>query len=88
MQIEITRKFQKQVEAYDDKHMRLKILSIIQEVIASESMQGFTNLKKLKGYKNSYRIRLGNYRIGIVIDDKIVIFAAFDHRSDIYKYFP
>ena len=88
MQIEITRKFQKQVEACDDKHMRLKILSIIQEVIASESMQGFTNLKKLKGYKNIYRIRLGNYRIGIVIDDKIVIFAAFDHRSDIYKYFP
>lgn len=51
-------------------------------------MQGFANLKKLSGYKNSYRIGLGSYRIGIVIDDKTVIFAAFDHRSDIYKYFP
>jgi len=88
MQIEITRKFQKQVEACDDKHIRLKVLRIIQEVIAFEQMQGFANLKKLSGYKNSYRIRLGSYRIGIVIDDKTVIFAAFDHRSDIYKYFP
>jgi len=88
MQIEITWKFQKQVEACDDKLVRLKVLSIIQEVIASKHMQGFTNLKKLIGYKNCYRIRLGSYRIGIVIDDKTIIFAAFDHRSDIYKYFP
>jgi len=57
-------------------------------VIASESLNDFANLKKLTGYKNSYRIRLGSYRIGIVIEDKTVIFAAFDHRADIYKYFP
>ena len=26
--------------------------------------------------------------IGIIIKEKTVVFAAFDHRSDIYKYFP
>ena len=88
MQIELTRKFQKQVEACDNLRIRLKVLSIIQVVIATESMNEFVNLKKLTGYKNSYRIRVGNYRIGILIVDKTVIFAAFDHRSDIYKYFP
>ena len=42
----------------------------------------------LTGFKNCYRIRLGNYRIGLLVEDKTVIFAAFDHRSGIYKYFP
>lgn len=88
MQIELTRKFKKQVEYCKDRQLRSKVLAIIQSVIESESMNEFANLKKLTGYRNNYRIRLGNYRIGIVINDKTVIFAAFDHRSDIYKYFP
>jgi mRNA-degrading endonuclease RelE of RelBE toxin-antitoxin system len=48
MQIEITRKFRKQVDDCKDQRTRSKILGIIESVI----------------------------------------FAAFDHRSDIYKYFP
>jgi len=88
MQIELTRKFQKQVENCNDKHIRSKILSTIQVVIASENLNELPNLKKLTGYKNFYRIRLGNYRIGLLIEDNTIVFAAFDHRSDIYKYFP
>ena len=88
MQIEITRKFRKQVEDCKDQRLRSKVLQIIEDVISVETMNGFTNLKKLTGYKSSYRIRLGTYRLGILIKDDTVIFAAFDHRSDIYKYFP
>ena len=88
MQIEITHKFQKQVEGCNDRRQRSKVLSIIETVITSDNMNGFPNLKKLKGHKNSYRIRTGDFRIGIVIDGNMVIFAAFDNRSDIYKNFP
>lgn len=88
MQIEFTRKFQKQIDSCTDKRIKLKIAEIIREIIQTESMIGFNNLKKLAGYTNSYRIRLGQYRIGITIDKETVIFAAFDHRSAIYKYFP
>ena len=88
MQIEITSKFRKQINDCRDKQLRSKVLSIIDQVIAVDNMNGFNNLKKLTGYKNSYRIRMGNYRIGVLIDNNVVVFAAFDHRSDIYKYFP
>lgn len=88
MQIEISRKFRKQVENCKDSGTRSKILNIIEAAEESANMQDFPNLKKLTGYKNSFRIRMGDYRIGIVIDGTKVIFAAFDHRSDIYKYFP
>ena len=88
MQIDVTRKFQKQVIECNDRRIKMKVSEVIEEVIAAENMIGFKNLKKLTGHKNYFRIRLGNYRIGLSIENNVVIFAAFNHRSEIYKYFP
>lgn len=45
---------------------------------------------KLKGYINNYKIRFGNYRVGITIkiDSKEIIFERVAHRKDIYRIFP
>ena len=42
--------------------------------------------KKLKGFKNYYRIRTGNYRIIYSINDKILIVEVIKigNRKDIY----
>lgn len=88
MNVEISRKFQKQLKTCKDSGIRLKVLNLIESVAASDTMQSIPNLKKLSGFKNCFRIRMGDYRIGIVLEGNKVIFAAFDHRSDIYKYFP
>ncbi len=42
---------------------------------------------KLKGFKNEYRIRVGDYRIRYQIDDKqkYVILLHCGHRRDIYN---
>ena len=43
--------------------------------------------KKLKGVKNSYRIRVGDYRIIYKIVDNLLVIeiVAIGHRKDIYK---
>ncbi|MGA9351150.1 MAG: type II toxin-antitoxin system RelE/ParE family toxin [Anaerolineae bacterium] len=42
----------------------------------------------MKGYDTFYRIRLGDYRIGIeVLEDKVILVRIL-HRKDIYRYFP
>jgi len=46
------------------------------------------NLKKLKGFKTAYRIRVGDYRIGLFISNDTVEFARVVHQKDIYKVFP
>ena len=88
MQSEITRKFQKQVSGCNDQKVKSEIKRILEFVEIAESVSEIKNLKKLKGYKNYFRIRLGDYRIGIQITGNRIIFAAFDKRADIYKYFP
>ena len=46
------------------------------------------NLKKLKGSKPFYRVRVGNYRIGFRLDNNMLVFMRVLHRKDIYRYFP
>ncbi len=43
------------------------------------------DIKKLKGYSNKYRIRLGKYRLLYeVVDNKVIIFSM-GSRWDVYK---
>ncbi len=46
--------------------------------------------EKLKGYKDKFKIRYGDYRIGITINRKSneIVFERVAHRKDIYKLFP
>ena len=88
MQIGITNKFRKQVEKLKDKKLKFLIHSLIEQIIKAENLSEINNIKKLKGHNDMYRIRIGDYRIGLALKNKIVILAAFDHRNNIYKYFP
>lgn len=45
-------------------------------------------IKKLQGFKNYYRIKIGGYRIGIKKDSENAIFMRILRRKDIYKFFP
>lgn len=44
--------------------------------------------KKLTGFKNAYRIRMGEYRIGFVFENGTIELIRILGRKDIYKYFP
>lgn len=59
-----------------------------EQVEQAEGIPAMVNLKKLKGFKTAYRIRIGDYRIGVFIDGDTVEFARVVHRRDIYKFFP
>ena len=46
------------------------------------------SLKKIKGFKNYYRLRIGDYRVGFKKSKGQIIFMRVLHRKDIYKHFP
>ena len=45
-------------------------------------------LKKLRGFKNYYRIKVKDFRVGFKRTNGEVIFMRVLHRKDIYRYFP
>jgi mRNA interferase RelE/StbE len=87
MKIEIRNSILKDLKKIP-KEQKEKLEEIYQELKSLDSIADIQNIKKLKGYDNFYRIRIGNYRLGLVTEDDKVIFLRFLHRKDIYKFFP
>ena len=71
-----------------DKSLLERVQQVIQEVEEAKNIHSIRNLKKLKAQGSHYRIRQGDYRFGLIIENKTVRFVRFLHRSEIYKYFP
>ncbi len=65
------------------KDLQARIKVAIDSLVADSRPNG---CKKLKGGKNDYRIRVGDYRIIYKIIDNLLIIEiiAIGHRKDIY----
>jgi mRNA interferase RelE/StbE len=88
MRLKIDKSFEKDTDKLNDPKLLQKIASCIEQVIAANAISEITNIKKLSGFKNYYRIRVGDYRIGFVLKGNEIIFERFLARKDIYKYYP
>ena len=84
----IDKRFEKDTNKISDKSILKKIANCIIDTQNAKSLNEVKNLKKLKGFDLEYRIKIGDYRIGLVIESKAVSFIRFLHRKDIYKFFP
>ena len=47
-----------------------------------------SNVKKLRKGVGCYRVRVGDYRIGLKVVEGAVEFVRLLHRSDFYRHFP
>lgn len=88
MKVAFTNDFDKVAGKIKDKKLAADLLNTIDNVRLAKNIFQIANLKKLKGYSNAFRIRMGNYRVGVFIETDTVEFAAFSHRKDIYNLFP
>lgn len=88
MTIEFRRSFLKDLKLIGDKRILRRVREKIEEVGEAKSTSEISNLKMLQGAGNYYRIRVGNFRLGIAIKGETVIFVRLLNRKEIYKYFP
>jgi mRNA interferase RelE/StbE len=88
MNFEFEKAFVKDFQKLKNKELATAIVEAIKQVSDASNSNEITNLKKLSGYKSAFRIRIGDYRIGITIEKNTVTFVAFAHHKEIYKRFP
>jgi mRNA interferase RelE/StbE len=88
MIVEFLNKFSKDLNKLSDPQIRASLIKVIEQIESANNLSTIQNLKKLKGHKSAYRIKLGDYRIGIFVVGKVVEMARIVHRKDIYKVFP
>ncbi|MCK6614500.1 MAG: type II toxin-antitoxin system RelE/ParE family toxin [Ignavibacteriaceae bacterium] len=60
---------------------------ILRNIIALKANPRPKHCRKLKGMANSYRLKIGHYRVIYEIFDKtlLILVVAAGHRKDIYK---
>ena len=80
--------FEKDPRKITNKEVKISILQAIQNTKISNSLREIKNLKKLRSFRSYYRIKIGDYRIGLELLNNSLIFVRCLHRKDIYKYFP
>jgi len=61
---------------------------VFNNVPLATSVIELKKIERLKGYPAYYKIRFGNYRVGLKQEGDELIFERVLHRRDIYKYYP
>ena len=87
MKYEYTNAFIKDVKK-SSPELQSQIRSLIEEIKRVERLAELPNVKKMKGFSSAFRLRLGEYRVGVFMQNDVLILVRVLHRREIYRYFP
>ena len=88
MKVKFRESFVKDLSRIKNAKLLAKLRRAIENVEESNTPQEIRNFKKLKGNQFFYRIRIGQYRVGLKMDGDTIIFIRFLSRKEIYRFFP
>ena len=73
----------KELEALPD----IVLTRVLQKMDALRTAPRPAGCKKLKGYKDQWRVRVGNWRVVYIVDDaaKLISITRIAHRRQIYE---
>ncbi|MDY0781317.1 type II toxin-antitoxin system RelE family toxin [Tenacibaculum sp. IB213877] len=78
----------KDLKKVKDKKLLTSLKELFLKLEETEDLFKISGVKKLSGHPDAYRIRVGNYRLGIYYSNNEITIARFVKRNDIYKLFP
>lgn len=88
MKLIFAKRFEKDIDKIKQDALKLKLSELLLLLKSSEDLLEIPNLKKLKGAKSAYRIRIGDFRICFYLEAETLKMARVLHRKEVYKYFP
>ncbi len=90
MKTRFRKQFLKDIEKVKNQSLKIKIKQVILQIEGAKSIKQIDKIKTLRGFDNYFRVRIGDYRLGLYLDPKTshLWIERFLHRKDIYKKFP
>jgi mRNA interferase RelE/StbE len=68
--------------------VKKRLSKLIEMLKAVDRLDAIQHLRKIEGYDCYYRLRVGDYRLGLKLSGDTVELIRFLHRRDIYRRFP
>lgn len=89
MKVEYRRLFLKDLKTLKKQPVYRQVYELAFNTLpAVKSIQDLPNVKALSGATNRYRIRVGDYRVGIEVNEENLELFRVLHRREFYRYFP
>lgn len=80
--------FLKDIKKINDPIFLSEIKDVLDVLIQSKNLSEIPGIKKLKGNKTAYRLKVKDFRIGFYFENNEINLVRILNRKDIYKYFP
>lgn len=71
-----------------DKKVCERLESVLVRLEEAEKLSDLPSVSTLRGHPNYFRIRMGDYRIGIRKENEVVEVVRFLKRGEAYRKFP
>jgi len=89
MNILYTKSFSKDLDTIrHESKIKERLLDLIGQIKRVETLSDISGVKKMEGSPGYFRIRLGDYRLGIKVTENNIEMIRFLHRKEIYRRFP
>ncbi|HEX3128855.1 MAG TPA: type II toxin-antitoxin system RelE/ParE family toxin [Thermoanaerobaculia bacterium] len=80
--------FTRDLRRIDDRDVLRRIRQAVETVEQASNLLEIPHLTRLRSQGRHYRIRVGDYRLGLTVEEEQVVFVRVLHRREIYRYFP
>ena len=88
MKVEYRASFVRDLRRVRNTSTKDRVKAIIDHLEASSTITNIPGATSLKAKRDHYRIRIGDYRLGVVIEGERAVLVRFLHRREIYRSFP
>lgn len=88
MKVDFKKSFLRDLKRIKETHVKDRLRETIESIENAKHFQEISHLSKIKYGDRYYRIRIGDYRLGLILEGDTFILVRFLHRKDLYRYFP
>ena len=88
MKVEYNRGFTRDLRRVRSSELRQRVLRKIEELEGASVITEVRGIARMAGEETYYRIRIGEYRLGLAVEGDEVTLLRFLHRREIYQFFP
>ena len=89
MNILYAKRFSKDLDAIrHESIIKKRLWDLIGQIKRVDALSDISGVKKIEGSPGYFRIRVGDYRLGIKVTENDIEMIRFLHRKEIYRRFP
>lgn len=88
MELEYEVGFRRDLRRLRNAALRVRVERTIADLEAASAITAISGVESIRGHSGYYRIRIGDYRLGMAVEGEALVLVRFLHRRDIYRSFP